>query len=712
MIYIAHTSQDGREQALKQHLESTAILASKFAAPFGGEAQANMAGWLHDIGKYSARMQKRLHGSDLRVDHSTAGAQLAVSLRQAEVAFAIAGHHAGLPDMGGSGDASSTSTLWGRKKRHVEPYDAWKTEISLPQSAQRPSEIPVNDHFASAFYIRMLFSCLVDADFLDTETFMDGAPKPRGEGYASMEELFDRFMRYFSAWEAPPSALNSRRNEIFQTCLCAGQTSKRGLYTLTVPTGGGKTLSSLAFALAMAKTQGLKHIIYVIPYTSIIDQNAAIFAQILGEENVLEHHSGVEYDLDENASPAQYRKALAAENWDAPIIVTTAVQFFESLYANRPARCRKLHNMADSVVIFDEAQTLPIPMLRPCTAAIAQLVRHFGATAVLCTATQPALGPLFAEVSPGLALQEMVPQSAMQDALFQRTTLHTLGEIAQDALVERMRQAHQVLCVVNRRASAQEIYQALPEEGAYCLTTLLCPAERKALFQEIRERLRLGLPCRVVSTSLVEAGVDVVFPQAYREIAGLDSILQTAGRCNRNGKRDASESPVYIFWLAGQKPPRLLERNIDATRRVLREYPDPTAPEAIERYFTFCRTLAGEAQLDSKQIYARLSAGSYAFASVAKDFALIEESGESLYIPLGAGAALVEQLRQGERSRSLFRKLGQYAVNVYPQQLKALSDAGCVEWLDEKVAVLCDLRAYDSRMGLTMEVGPGEAWFL
>lgn len=269
-----------------------------------------------------------------------------------------------LPDMGGSGDASSTSTLWGRKKRHVEPYDAWKTEISLPQSAQRPSEIPVNDHFASAFYIRMLFSCLVDADFLDTETFMDGAPKPRGEGYASMEELFDRFMRYFSAWEAPPSALNSRRNEIFQTCLCAGQTSQAGIVHPHRTHGRRQNPFFPSLRARHGQTQGLKHIIYVIPYTSIIDQNAAIFAQILGEENVLEHHSGVEYDLDENASPAQYRKALAAENWDAPIIVTTAVQFFESLYANRPARCRKLHNMADSVVIFDEAQTLPIPMLR------------------------------------------------------------------------------------------------------------------------------------------------------------------------------------------------------------------------------------------------------------------------------------------------------------------------------------------------------------
>ena len=275
----------------------------------------------------------------------------------------------------------------------------------------------------------------------------------------------------------------------------------------------------------------------MIPYTSIIDQTAGVFTEILGGENVLEHHSGSDaVQREDDADPAALRKVLATENWDAPVIVTTAVQFFESLFASRSSRCRKLHNLADSVVIFDEAQTLPLPYLRPCVAAVGQLVSHYGVTAVLCTATQPALGPLFEELAPGLALREICPDTAELYRFFRRTTLRHAGEITQEQLAGQLRGAQQVLCVVNRRAAAQQLYRELPAPGSYCLTTLLCAADRKRLLREIRARLREGRPCRVVATSLIEAGVDVDFPAAWREEAGLDSILQTAGRCNREGK--------------------------------------------------------------------------------------------------------------------------------------------------------------------------------
>ena len=259
----------------------------------------------------------------------------------------------------------------------------------------------------------------------------------------------------------------------------------------------------------------------------------------------MEHHSGVDYSAKEDDEPAAYRKALAAENWDAPVVVTTSVQFFESLYGNHASQCRKLHNIANSVVIFDEAQNLPVPYLRPCVAAIAQLVQHYRAAAVLCTATQPALQPLFDDLAPGLKIKELCPDPKEQYQAFRRTTLKMRGELEQSQLGAELAELEQVLCIVNRRKTAQELYNNLPKEGSYCLTTLLYPAHRKQLLQEIRDRLKNGLPCRVVSTSLIEAGVDVDFLTVYREEAGLDSILQAAGRCNREGRRSAEQSLVH-----------------------------------------------------------------------------------------------------------------------------------------------------------------------
>ena len=694
---------------MKTHGENTASLASEFAASFHGEMQARAGGLLHDIGKYGSAAQSRLRGSNVQVDHSTAGAKEARDRHWVEIAFIVAGHHAGLPDFGGAMDGPSSSTLIGRLKRKIDPYDHWREEIQLPDRADRPPGIP-NDGISVAFYIRMLYSCLVDADYLDTEAFMDG--HPREQKYDSISDLFQRLESYLAAWERKDTPLNQRRDEILQACLERGRTYEKGLYSLTVPTGGGKTISSLAFALSMARTKKMRRVIYVIPYTSIIDQNAAVFSKILGTQNVLEHNSGVEYALGEDADPVQRRKALATENWDAPIVVTTAVQFFESLYANRSSRCRKLHNIADSVVIFDEAQAIPLPTLMPCVSAIAQLVQHYGVTAVLCTATQPALSPLFAKLAPELRMREICPDPDGQYEFFRRTSLRPLEDLTQEDLTRRLCRADQVLCVVNRRSTAQELYKSLPEEGSYCLTTLLCPADRKKLLEEIRQRLRDGHPCRVVSTSLIEAGVDVDFPEVYRELAGLDSILQTAGRCNREGKRSAVESPVYIFRLKGQRVPRMIEINIDAASRILRDCPDPAAPEAIERYFTFYRALAGEEQLDRFHVLNRFRSYEYPFATIAKEFRLIDQDSRTVYIPVGEGETLVERLRGGERSRSLFRKLGQYSVNVYPDHLKELDRAGLIEWLDEEAVVLSDIRAYDPRVGLTLRAESGEAFFI
>ncbi len=729
---LAHISEDQtREQPLLDHLQNTAHLAAAFSAAFGAEQQGYLAGLLHDIGKYSEEFQQRLHGGD-RVDHSTAGAQEACRHQQRPAAFAIAGHHSGLPDMGAKHDSADSVTFFGRMRRSIPNYSRWQQELSFPDT---PSVSLPRDSLAVSLYIRMLYSALVDADYIDTETFMKGE-QPRGS-YPAVPVLLDRLKCYvrerwgvdMEAASPPPAAdetvtqqLNRRRSDILCTCLQRGLAGKRGLYTLTVPTGGGKTVSSLAFALAMAAAQNMERVIYVIPYTSIIEQNAGVFAEILGTENVLEHHAGAEYQLSEDADPTAYRKALAAENWDAPLIVTTAVQFFESLYANRSSRCRKLHNIANSVIVFDEAQTIPTVYLDPCVAAIARLVQYYGATAVLCTATQPALESVFQKFAPELSMEEICPEPEQQYQLFRRTTIQDLGQIDEEALAERLNEAEQVLCVVNKRLTAQTLFDALRGEGNYCLTTLLYPAHRKRLLAEIRQRLREGLPCRVVSTSLIEAGVDVDFPVAYREETGLDSILQTAGRCNREGRRRAEESPVFVFRLFDmsqnkkteqanetiQQENRAIQQKVHMTRMILRDFADPSGPDAIRQYFEGWRAILGDDQLDTQRILKKTQA--LAFAEIARNFHLIHSPTRTVYIPLGEGATLVEQLRRGERSRSLFRRLGQYGVSVYPEHLEALNCAGKLSYLDEDVVVLVDTSCYSEQTGLLLDVPFGQCW--
>ena len=712
--YYAHISEDGlRRQTVQAHLTGTARLAAEFASCFGAQEMARAAGLLHDIGKYSDAFQRRLLQGGGPTDHSTAGAQVAFSRRMQEVSFAVAGHHAGLPDGGNRLDGPDSSTLLGRNKRQVEPFSRWEEEIALPS-------VPVDgkfrrDSFTNSFFIRMLYSCLVDADYIDTETFMNGSPAPRG-GAATMKELFHRLEEYIAPWWNPSTQLNRHRCEVLRQCLTCGADGPKGLYTLTVPTGGGKTVASLAFALSLAKAKGMRRVVYVIPYTSIIDQTAAVFSQILGEDQVLEHHSGVDYAVEEGASPRSYRKALATENWDAPVVVTTAVQFFQSLYAAKSSRCRKLHNLADSVIVFDEAQTLPVPYLTPCVAAISQLVRHYGAAAVLCTATQPALEPLFQQMAPDLPIREICPNTQELYQALRRTTLRVRGELTREELFQEWEGKDQFLCVVNRRKTAQELYAALPPEGSFCLTTLLCPRDRKEKLEEIRRRLREGLPCRVVSTSLIEAGVDVDFPTAYREEAGLDSILQTAGRCNREGKRPPQESIVSVFRLEGEKIPAMLGQNVASARQVLKNYEDPAAPEAIRSYFTFYRTLKGDAALDKEGIldlFLRGWEGScFPFAQAAKRFQLIESPTQTVYLPLGEGASLAQALRSGRWSRKLFRELGQYGVNVYPDHYQKLYEAGALEVLEGEVSILTDLSLYDGDTGLQLDVETGKGWFL
>ena len=405
-MYLAHRADDGREQSILEHDSNVAALCAAFAASFGAEGVGREVGLAHDIGKYSARFQRRILGEDIQVDHSTAGALDLAKHARCLLAYCVAGHHGGLPDGGGKWDAPSAPTLYGRLKRPVEPYGDFAKEIQLESARFRPPKYLGQRGFTVSFWIRMLFSCLVDADYLDTEAFMLGSPPPRGSDI-TMDELLARLENHVASWWDAKTELNRIRCDILRACLDAGKTQAPGLFTLTVPTGGGKTTSSLAFALRHAAAHGKKRIVYVIPYTSIIEQTADTFRKALGEDVILEHHANVDFGDDESGrpDPAKERKKLASENWDMPVVVTTAVQFFESLFASKPSRCRKLHNLVDSVIIFDEAQTIPLPYLLPCVRVIAELTVNYGATCVLCTATQPALGPLFTAVAPELTLR-------------------------------------------------------------------------------------------------------------------------------------------------------------------------------------------------------------------------------------------------------------------------------------------------------------------
>lgn len=715
MEYLAHIADDGRVQTVSEHLHGTGELAAGFAAPFGAADEARAAGLLHDIGKYSAAFQQRIRGSAVSVDHSTAGAQEACKRGDLPAALAIAGHHGGIPDCGNQRhDTADDTTLHGRLRRKLPPYDKWQNEIAPPSA--KPPAWAVSGSITAAFYTRMLYSCLVDADFQDTQNFMDGQAAPRGGG-ESISALLGKVRAKAAEYLAnPESPVASQRNAALRACMERGAKWEQGMYTLTVPTGGGKTFASLAFALEHAAAHGMSRVIYVIPYTSIIDQTAGVFAELLGEENVLAHYSAAEYLLaeSEDLTPAQYRKLLASENWDAPIVVTTAVQFFESLYSNRSSRCRKLHNIANSVIIFDEAQTLPQNYLMPCLSAIAQLVEHYHVTSVLCTATQPTLAPLFARIAPGLTQREICPDVAGMYSALRRTEIHDLGSISTDELCSRLQAHEQVLCVVNRRKTAQELYAALSGSGCYCLTTLLCAADRKRQLDEIRARLHNKLPCRVVSTSLIEAGVDVDFPVAYREQCGLDSLLQTAGRCNREGRPEVG--PVYRFQLYGQAAPQMLAQNINAMDYAARRHTDLSSPEAIEAYFNELFNLRSPDTLDKKRILPMIKNGvsgcMLPFAQVAEQFKFIETPTRTVYLPLGDGAELCRQLREGKISRGLLRRLGVYSVECYNAQFNTLDRSGALELLPDGSAILIDMTKYDPKTGLALDAETGLGLFI
>lgn len=705
-MYYAHIREDGCVQTVQEHLEGTAKRCGAFAGRFGEEKRGQFLGYAHDIGKCSEAFQKRLHGGP-KVDHATAGALECAKAGENAMACCVVGHHGGLPDFGNpKTDYPGMPTCAGRIKKGMNGgIPAFQWNGALPDPGKKPD---LTDPYALSMWVRMLYSCLVDADYLDTEAFMAESVPQRG-GYDSLPVLLKRLNDFIRPWFPGNTELNRNRCSILSQCL-EKAAQPRGVYSLTVPTGGGKTVSSLAFALKHAVTNGMDRVIYVVPYTSIIEQNAAVFREILGGNNVVEHHSGVHYEDDAETNQTNRFQRLAAENWDAPVIVATAVQFFESLYSNRSSQCRKLHHIANSVVIFDEAQMIPTCHLLPCVGAMASLVSQFRATVVLCTATQPVLGDLLRRFCPEQKIVELCPEVMENFRHFCRVTYRDGGRLSDEALAGELRREKQVLCIVNTRKAAQALYSLLPEEGRFHLSTLMYPAHRKAVLDTIRYRLREGLPCRVVSTSLIEAGVDVDFPAVYREIAGLDSIAQAAGRCNREGKQDAQTS-IVIYFQSEHPVPVLQKVNIQAANEALAQGGDPGDPETMNRYFTSLRSWIGE-NMDKSGVVKTSREQLLPFKTVSDAFHLIEEETITVYVPLGEGESACRPLLELRANREDYRRAGQYSVSIYSQHFQALLNAGDIQPLSDDSAILTNLSLYDPEMGLSMKADGGKAEFI
>lgn len=741
MKHYAHSlqgQQPEKWQPLEEHLQNVARTAAEFAKPFGGDQWACLAGLWHDLGKYSDAFQAKLYAENGfethletrpgKVVHSETGGHLASlkGWKGADRVFSwlIMGHHAGLTDY--------ESERIGSKALEPKMRDTSRSAMVLENvpdcilNQEQPSQkFPAGAD--PSLFIRMLFSCVVDADFLDTEAFMNrDKASLRRQVYPELSELldhFDAFMDQLCAG-AEQSSVNEIRAEVLAQCRVAAD-KEPAVYSLSVPTGGGKTLASLAFALRHAVKHKVRHgksrIIYVIPYTSIIEQTAEVFRKIPGFENaVVEHHSNLA-ETDESSETVRNR--LAAENWDASLIVTTSVQFFESLYACRTSRCRKLHNLVNSVVIFDEAQCLPPEYLRPSVHVIRELYRHYLVTPVLCTATQPALTRTeafdfrfregFDEVSEIVSNPvELAERLKRVEVVLHRDKLEPvhLPELAGAIQSE----GKSVLCIVNRKDDARRLARLLPKDQTIHLSTNMCGEHRATALAGIRQRLSTNdSPFYVISTSLVEAGVDIDFPVVYRALAGIDSIAQAAGRCNREGELQVNGQKVLgrtVVFLPEEQPGYV--RQPAGIARELFEAGNLgtlLSPATYDKYFRQRFWQLGRDALDEKQIMKLFSERmNYYFRTAAERFRLIEDDWqENVLVPYGEAVKLLGRLTSETwNQRAILRQMGRFSVGIPKFLFGELAARDYIRESGYPGLFMLDQVLYDDRYGF---VPPDEA---
>jgi len=731
--YYAHTAvkPDGtpdpdtaKWQLLSTHLRNVGALATAFAQPLSLEAEAELAGLLHDLGKYARRFQARLHDNSIHgINHWAAGASLAgETFKQLAVAFASDGHHTGIPALDGNESLKQTirrradQKAWQEGTGCVESVSELLERLEKGDAIKLPSppRRAVNDRFAGALRKRMLFSCLVDADFLDTEAHFEPQAGAQRAFPALQPERASAVLQDHLAAKSGDGEVNQRRRLLLSDCLAAA-TKPPGLFTLTAPTGSGKTLSSLAFALqhivnhnaalAAKDPRRLRRIIVVIPFTSIIEQTAQVYRELFerefGPHYVLEHHSAVAprecpEDRGCDAEEERLRRArLAAENWAAPLVVTTSAQFFESLFSNRPSDCRKLHSIGRSVVLFDEVQTLP-PRLVPSLLSAVRLLTDpqgpYGTTAVFMTATQPAFAAAGKALPYGWNPVEISSEpEAMAEALRRtRIELPARDESASwEEIAQRLLSNSQSLCVVNTTKDARQLFQLLrsrAKEGSFHLSARLCPAHRREKLDAIRGRLRDGLCCRLVSTQLIEAGVDVDFPIAFRALGPLDSIIQTAGRCNREG-RHAEPCPVVVFRPAdGGLPRGAYGIAKSKTEEFLARHPDASnelhLPAFYAAYFNELYGLLGPQSRQDDPVFAASEA--LDFPKAAQECRLVGDETRAVLVRWKQGGELVEKLRREKHlTADECRRAQRYSVNLYQSEFFTAQARGYVCQLAE-----------------------------
>ena len=709
MIAYAHSKENAplsEWQLLEAHLEGTAKRAEIFAAPFSSSTFGRLIGLLHDIGKSRSGFQlylRKCNGIDegqyAGGDHSHSGVGSCWldknygDLGKA-LAYCVAGHHAGLPDWSGGESPDGALVMRLEEEKFVLTEDSVQEWISSHESdylkgkKQKPFEFRLNDSSLS-FWIRMMYSCLVDADFLDTEAFMDSSRADMRLESKSLEDLSSRFFNKLD--EKQKSAINTPVNklraEIRSVCEGAAEDNP-GFFSLTVPTGGGKTLSGTAFAFKHALKYGQKRIIYVIPYTSIIEQTADVLRSFIGQENVLEHHS--------NFDPAKETSwsRIASENWDAPVIVTTAVQFFESLYACKSSKCRKIHNIADSVVILDEVQLLPTKLLLPCVEALRQLTRHYHVSVVLSTATQLNL--------PGIGVgevREIISPSMDLYRRLKRTEIEFPADLEKrrswEEIASELVECDQVLCIVNTRRDCHDLFQKMPE-GTIHLSASMCGEHRSKVILEIKSKLANGESVRVVSTQLVEAGVDVDFPVVYRAFSGLSSIAQSAGRCNREGLL-CGNGRVVVFVPPEKTPVKDLRDGEYAMMDLLgiNGGIDPDDASSYPKYFNALHSRVHDMGTVFERwlgVYVpkgcltgartRAEPLHYQFREASYAFKMIDGAAQvSVVVRYGKSDALIESLRAVGPKRDIMRRLQRFTVSVPRGSLNALLEKGLIEEL-------------------------------
>lgn len=715
MTIISHINPNDnwKIQSNEEHSNGVAKLCAQFAGEFGMETCGRILGLLHDKGKEKKAFQqhiKRESGLEpgIKVDgdyhHAYVGALIAKKLYRVTpfLSAQIAGHHRGLYN-----DCELEKILEDRElPSDVSVPEAFSSKMMMSEIQNFCLQAKEKDFHHIQ---RMLYSCLVDADFLDTEAFMDKTSSSLRKNIATLEELYPKLEVFLDniKHNAPDTKVNRLRNKVQQRCIEASSGAK-GFYSLTVPTGGGKTLSSLLWGMLHAKKHGMKRIIIAIPYTSIIVQTAAIFKKIFGADNVLEDHSNVDSEKIRDRE-LQQKMRMASENWDYPIVVTTNVQLFESMMSSKPSKCRRLHNIANSVLILDEAQTLPTDFLQPIVDTLVTYQKHFGVSVLFTTASQPVLSGLVEGANPRTSfsgiehIEEIIPEDYQLHEHLRRVKLDIIQDsISYDDIAKAISQHERVLCIVNTRKAAKEIFDRLPNEGITLhLSRMMCPDHIAETIETIKVALAddKATVIRVVATQLVEAGVDIDFPVVFRQESGLDSVLQAAGRCNREGKLDVCTTYVFSLAKSGERPFGSLAKGNNA-RKALPMNSDWFAPAAMTSYFKqlYCRI----DDFDKKKMKCLLyNPKEVSYETAAQEFQLIDDKSYSVVVCWKDSVSLIEQIKHNGPNYSLMKKLSKYTVGVRKADFEKLIEMGAVDEVVEGVYFASDQQIYDSKSGLS-----------